>query len=159
MAHDDRRVRPERSGWRDEAISRRHREWGFDVPAVDVDFLLCEYDRATPRALIDYKHERAAPTEMTSANMTALRRLAEDRDYELPAFVVRYTDDLAWYTVVPVNDHGRRALRRWAMVRGGPEEPEAAHGSLRMAERDFVAFLVYIRRSARQSWREVAGAT
>lgn len=35
---------PERTGWRDENLSRRHREWGFHCPAVDLGFLLIEYD-------------------------------------------------------------------------------------------------------------------
>jgi len=30
----------ERTGFRDEALSRRHREWGINCPAVDVDWLL-----------------------------------------------------------------------------------------------------------------------
>ena len=33
-------VRPERTGWRDEKLSQRHRMWGWDCPAVDIDFLL-----------------------------------------------------------------------------------------------------------------------
>lgn len=38
-------VAEERNGWRDERISKRHRQWGRDCPAVDIDFLMLEYDR------------------------------------------------------------------------------------------------------------------
>lgn len=30
----------ERTGWRDEEISARHRIWGVNCPAVDLDFLM-----------------------------------------------------------------------------------------------------------------------
>lgn len=51
----------ERTGWRDEAISARHRRWGYNVPAVDLDFPLIEYDRGVCKAIIDYKHIKAHP--------------------------------------------------------------------------------------------------
>ena len=35
-------VRKERTGWRDEEISRRHRLWGVSCAATDIDFLLVE---------------------------------------------------------------------------------------------------------------------
>ncbi len=35
---DNTSVRQERTGWRDEKISQRHREWGYNCPAVDLDF-------------------------------------------------------------------------------------------------------------------------
>ena len=44
---------------RDAWLSGRHRVWGSNVPAMDLDFILAEYDRCVPIALIDYKHERA----------------------------------------------------------------------------------------------------
>jgi hypothetical protein len=45
------RVRPERTRWRDEALSARHRKWGFHCPAVDLDLILCEYDTAHVAAI------------------------------------------------------------------------------------------------------------
>ena len=57
-------VRRERSGWRDEWISKRHRLWGFDCPAVDIDFLMLEYDRSVPCALIEYKEQHARPVNL-----------------------------------------------------------------------------------------------
>jgi hypothetical protein len=60
-------VAKERSGWRDLELSQRHRAWGFDVPAVDIDYFLA-YDNGKAVALIEYKHERAQPQDFTSRN-------------------------------------------------------------------------------------------
>ena len=54
-------VKKERSGWRDEGISRRHRLWGVSCSATDIDFLLVEYIYNTPKAIIEYKNEHAPP--------------------------------------------------------------------------------------------------
>jgi hypothetical protein len=48
-------VRQESTGWRDEWISKRHRSWGMDCPATDIDFLMVEYDHREPVALVEYK--------------------------------------------------------------------------------------------------------
>ena len=53
-------VAPERTGWRDEKISLRHRMWGFDCPAVDVDFVMVEFDRARVVAIVEYKNPKLA---------------------------------------------------------------------------------------------------
>jgi hypothetical protein len=42
-----------------------------DVPAMDLDFILAEYDRCVPMALIDYKHEHGA-INFQSANIRTL---------------------------------------------------------------------------------------
>ena len=47
-------VRQERTGWRDEALSKRHRDWGWDCPAIDIDFLMIEYDKGKSVALVEY---------------------------------------------------------------------------------------------------------
>jgi hypothetical protein len=46
----------EQSGWRDEAFSRRHRQYGHNVPMLDIDFLCVEYNHFRPVAIIDYKY-------------------------------------------------------------------------------------------------------
>lgn len=95
----------ERSGWRDEALSLRHREWGFDCPAVDIDFLLIEYDKAEPRALIEYKNQHAQPIEMKNPSIRAIKKLADDA--QLPALLVRYADDFSWWKVRPLNENAK----------------------------------------------------
>jgi hypothetical protein len=52
---DPSKVRRERTEWRDLELSKRHREWGLNCPAVDIDFLMVEYYYGKPVALIDYK--------------------------------------------------------------------------------------------------------
>lgn len=81
--------RYERTGWRDEALSFRHRLWGYDAPGVDVDWLLIEYDNAAPVALIDYKQTNSPRVgQPVDANSRAIGNLAERAT--VPAFVVRY---------------------------------------------------------------------
>lgn len=95
----------ERSGWRDQRLSGQHRKWGFDCPAVDIDFLLIEYDLSEPMALIDYKHEQNADWPPTrDANARAFARLGDKA--KVPAFYCRYAADLTWYEPVPMNDMG-----------------------------------------------------
>lgn len=98
-------TKPEHLGWRDETISAWHRELGYDMPAVDIDFLLIEYDERKPKALIDYKHENARKVSLKSANVAALAWVVNR--CALPYFIVRYAADLSWFNVVPVNSHAR----------------------------------------------------
>lgn len=94
-------VTSERTGWRDELISRRHRMWGFDCPAVDIDFLMLEYDHGKAAAIVEFKHERAAPVHLGHPSMRALAGLADAAN--IPFFLVRYTDQETWYYVTPGN--------------------------------------------------------
>jgi hypothetical protein len=61
-------VRQERTGWRDQEISERHRQWGAGCPAVDLDFLLTEIHVGEPTALVEYKHFRARPFNAGAAS-------------------------------------------------------------------------------------------
>jgi len=101
-------VREERTGWRDEALSRRHRLWGWDCPAADPDFLLIEYDRAEVVALVEYKHENAAPIDLRTATYRAIAKLANAA--QVPFFVVRYAGDFLWWEVMPANPNAYRVV-------------------------------------------------
>ena len=68
-------TRLERTGWRDGDLSQRHRLWGYDCPAVDIDFLMIEFDLGRSVGLVDYKHYRAE-LNFNSANVSAMRDLA-----------------------------------------------------------------------------------
>jgi hypothetical protein len=70
-------VRQERTGWRDQEISERHRLWGASCPVVDLDFLLTEIHVGEPMALVEYKHFGARPIDPRPAVFTALRNLAD----------------------------------------------------------------------------------
>lgn len=103
-----RKVRKERTGWRDKEMSDRHRLWGWDCPAIDIDFLMIEYDRARPVALVEYKHERAKQQFATKPSFRALVRLGDAAG--LPVLACRYADDFSWWLAVPLNDHARAHL-------------------------------------------------
>lgn len=132
-------VRRERTGWRDEGISARHRLWGFDCPAVDLDFLVVEYNHGLPVGLIEYKHERASTPSLKHPTYNALRALAdghhrrEDGQFvhdPLPFLWVRYWPDIWAMKTHPANDIAAKVFNEGEIL----------------TERDFVARLYYLRR-------------
>ncbi len=94
-------VKQERTGWRDEAMSNRHRDWGFHCPAVDIDFLMVEYDTGRPVALVEYKQEQARMQDRRHANYKALVCLGNDAG--IAVFACRYAEDFTVWRVVPLN--------------------------------------------------------
>ena len=120
-------VRPERSGWRDLELNNRHRKWGWDCPAVDLDFLFLEYDKGQPVAIVEYKHERAAPQYASHPTYQAMINLGTRAG--IPVFAVRYTDDFENWTVTPLNPIGKTFLRE----------------RKNMTEREWVTFLYELR--------------
>ena len=103
-------VRPERTGWRDLSLSQRHRRWGWDCPAVDLDFLFLEYDNGKAVALVEYKHEQAAPQYRTHPTYQAMIDLGNRAG--VPVFGVRYAGDFSWWRVCPLNAHAKMWLRQ-----------------------------------------------
>lgn len=97
----------ERTGWRDRELSSRHRRWGFDGPAVDLDFLLIEYHSAEPVAIVEYKHHQAARPALSHPSYQALLALAE-RIPKLPLLVARYWPDTWAFEVTSVNPSAQR---------------------------------------------------
>lgn len=124
-------VRQERTGWRDESISARHRLWGFNCPAVDLDFLLVEFNVGLPVALIEYKADAAAVPNLLHPTYRALCALADGYNQgPLPFMIVRY-DPVYWAVkVCPVNDAARKHFT----------EDET------LCEHDYVRKLYYLRR-------------
>lgn len=119
----------ERTGWRDtDRISQRHRMFGYNVPACDLDFPLIEYDKAKAAALIEYKHERAEAVYLNNPSIRALSDLGSRAS--IPAFVVRYKDDFSKYKVTAINDIGREILQTECKV---------------MYEADYIRFLYRLR--------------
>lgn len=92
----------ERTGWRDQEISRRHRRWGFTITAVDLDFLLVEYVLGLPVAIVEYKHWRAARLDLEHPSYLALRALA-DRPPALPFLIAWYWPGTWAFRVDPAN--------------------------------------------------------
>jgi hypothetical protein len=105
-------VRQERTEWRDQAISARHRMWGFNCPCVDLDFLVAEYNVGKPVALIDYKHFLAKPPLLDHATYRALADLADGyKDTPLPFFIAFYWPDIWAFRLIPVNDCAKPLCR------------------------------------------------
>ncbi len=95
----------ERTGWRDQEISKRHREWGFNCPAVDLDFVMLEYNHGKPAALVEYKHKNAMKPNITHATYRALVALANGYcEGPLPCLIATYNPDDWSFTVTPLND-------------------------------------------------------
>ena len=107
-------VRPERTGWRDEALSRRHRRWGWDCPAVDLDFLFLEYDRGKASAIVEYKNEHAAPQYASHPTYQAMIDLGNRAG--VPVIACRYSDDFTKWTVVPLNAEAKKHIKERATM-------------------------------------------
>lgn len=116
----ERQVAVERSNWRDKEISNRHRDWGFNCPAVDLDFLMVEYNMGKPVGLVDYKHFHALvpPNEpafkqfIKHASYRALSMLCDGyRDGPLPFIVARYWPTNWSFQVFPVNAYAMRHFK------------------------------------------------
>lgn len=101
-------VRQERTGWRDESISNRHRAWGFNCPAVDLDFLVAEYNVGKPVALVEYKHHKARSPNLRHATYRALADLADRYSGgPLPFVVAFYWPGIWAFRITPVNSISR----------------------------------------------------
>lgn len=113
-----RSVKSERTGWRDLGLSERHRHWGWDCPAVDLDFLFLEYDRGKAVAIVEYKHERAVIARASHPTYQAIIDLGNRAS--VPVFGVRYAADYSWYRVTPLNEQARK----WATEAQQMTEPQ-----------------------------------
>lgn len=100
-------VRQERTGWRCQDISERHRLWGFDCPAVDLDFVMAEYNHGKPVAIIEYKERHAAMPRFNHPTYLALTDLADNRLEPLPFMVAFYDPIEWWFQVIPVNEKAK----------------------------------------------------
>lgn len=120
-------VAPERTGWRDQNLSQRHRLWGLALPAIDLDFILIELDRAKPVALVEYKGELSQPQLPSHPSYVALCELGDGA--KLPVFACRYAHDFSWFRVVPLNARAKVIVPRRRM----------------MTERQYVTFMYNLR--------------
>ena len=94
-------VRQERSAWRDASLSQRHRDWGFNLPAADIDFLLLEFNRGRASALVEYKRFNAKHYSLTSRTFQALTDLADRAG--LPFAIAKYWPGTWSFQVTPMN--------------------------------------------------------
>ncbi len=121
-------VRQERTCWRDLELSLRHKRWGWNLPAVDLDFLLLEYDRGKAVAIVEYKHEYALPQIATHPSYQAMIDLGTRAG--IPVFACRYKSDFTLWNIVPLNNEAKKWM---------------PNGRMLLTERQWVTFLYKIR--------------
>lgn len=98
-------VRQERTQWRDQSLSQRHRKYGWDSPAVDLDMILVEFSAGTPCALVEYKAVGAREVNLAHPTYVAIRKLA---DCARIPFLIAFYDSATWiYTITPANEFAR----------------------------------------------------
>ncbi len=138
-------VKQENLGWRDESISRRHRLYGYNLPCVDIDFMVIEYLRNMPVAIIDYKHERAIiDANNLSSGVQAQVNLANMA--KLPAFVVQYEENFKWFWIIPLNSFAKDIVHK-----------VTTYDDLEVNEERYIKFLHYLRgvKMTDQEWSEI----
>ena len=123
-------VREERTGWRDMELSLRHRDWGFNCPAVDLDFLMVEYNHGLPVAMVEYKHNKARMPNLQHPTYRAIADLANGyRDGGIPFIVAFYWPENWVFKVYPVNEIAKKTYRN----------------GMKLSELRFVKSLYYLR--------------
>lgn len=121
-------VKQERTGWRDLELSQRHRRWGWDCPAVDIDFLFLEYDKGKAVAIVEYKNEKAPPQYATHPTYQAIIDLGTRAG--VPVFACRYSSDFTTWKVTYLNDVASKYMD---------------NRTINMTEKEWVVFLYKIR--------------
>jgi hypothetical protein len=94
----------ERTGWRDAKLSERHREYGFDLPCADIDFIFLEYDAMLPVAVMEYKRFTGRDAFTITAADIAMSRLRDNNGDPLRYFRVIYWDDPFAFKVTRLRD-------------------------------------------------------
>jgi hypothetical protein len=87
----------------DRELSDRHYKWGQNCPAVDLDFLMCEFNRGIPVVLVDYKWHGAHLGNTNGFTFKALSSLYNEHGELLPFFIARYWPENWAFRVLPVN--------------------------------------------------------
>lgn len=125
----------ERTNWRDNTLSARHRTYGYDCPATDLDFPMLEYSRAEPVALIEYKAGLTYVVDLEKATYRAMARLANGSG--IPFVVALYHPQRFAFKLLAGNYHARHAITKFAVGIGE---------NTMLSEREYVAWLYGLRR-------------
>jgi hypothetical protein len=70
-----------------------------------LDFLFLEYDKGRAVALVEYKHEKAAPQYATHPTYQAMIDLGNRAG--VPVFAARYKADFSTWEITPLNAFAR----------------------------------------------------
>lgn len=101
-------VTNEKLGYRDLDLNDRHRLWGWNCPAVDIDLLFIEYNAGIPVALVEYKHENCKAIQSSHPSYKAMIYLADCA--KIPMIACQYSADFSTWRPIPLNDHARQYL-------------------------------------------------
>lgn len=107
IANPEPPIPDERTFERDMKLLLRHRQWGFNIPAVDIDFL--EYDNRKSIALVEYKRApdlARCNANPANANLQALVDLGNRAS--IPVFCTFYNPNLKWYRIFPLNETAKK---------------------------------------------------
>src|SRR3974390_2295016 len=100
---------------RDLTMNNRHKTWGDDCPATDIDFLMIEYDHGIAKGLVEYKVNSNRDVNFDSSTFLALKDLANRAG--VPCFCVYYERESEnWYRVVPLNAFARKFCQSGPIV-------------------------------------------
>jgi hypothetical protein len=101
----------ERTGWRDQEISNRHRQWGFNCPGADLDFVMVEYNFGAPVAVVEYKHHKSnLIPNPSNPTIRAIGSLYSADGQQLPLFIAKYWPESWAFRVCPYNEMARLML-------------------------------------------------
>lgn len=124
-------------------LSDRHRAWGDDVPVVDLDYLMAEFNHGVPVAIVDYKFHGADLARTSAKTHETLSGFYDENGQQVPFMVARYWPGLWAFKVRPVNDAAYAFFDR---VKPGLL---AVHGEwVPMTEYQFVWLLYRLRKDA-----------
>ena len=105
----------ERSGWRDEWISKFHRKLGDALGMTDLDFVVIEWNqhngRMIPRAIIDYK---VAGADISKSNPSL-------RAYETVGDILKVPALLVWYRRQAPAQFKIKGINRSGLRHGTPD--------------------------------------
>jgi len=110
MSFNYSKTRPERTQWRDQNLSERHRKWGFNCPAIDIDFLMIEFHVGKPIAIVDYKRYTGSIKNLNQKSINAISILANNSN--IPFFVVFYWDDIWAFQITAINNIAKNILQQ-----------------------------------------------
>lgn len=93
-------------------LSDRHRKWGDDCPAVDLDYLMAEFNHGIPVAIVDYKHHQANLAQTSAKTHETLSGFYDKAGSQIPFMVARYWPRSWAFKIRPVNDPAVAFIRR-----------------------------------------------
>lgn len=93
-------------------LSHRHRQWGHDCPAVDLDFVMAEYNHGVTVAIVDYKHHGESVQHTNARSYAVLGDLYDRHGRQHPLFVARFWPDTWAFKVRPMNERATQVVGR-----------------------------------------------